>query len=81
MWYDEFLNQKKAMDCKQDNGSSLPIPAIDISKTWAADMADELVDAVAQYGFVFVRSEGTGFTKPILDNAFALVKMEPFLPR
>lgn len=61
------------MGAKRSNGSNLQIPVIDISEVSAADAADQLVDAVARYGFVFVRGEGIGFTRQILDNAFALV--------
>ena len=68
------------MDDKQINISSLQIPVIDISDADAEDTADRLVDAVARYGFAFVRGEGIGFTKPILDNAFELVKPELFRP-
>ncbi|KAF6222139.1 hypothetical protein HO133_001225 [Letharia lupina] len=60
------------MDARRSNGSSLQIPVIDISEASAADTAGQLVDAVARYGFVFVRGEGIGFTKQTLDNAFAL---------
>ena len=64
------------MGDKGSNVSSLQIPVIDISDTHAEDTADQLVDAVARYGFAFVRGEGIGFTKPVLDNAFELVKPE-----
>ncbi|CAD6594320.1 MAG: hypothetical protein ASARMPRED_009144 [Alectoria sarmentosa] len=62
------------MGAERSNGSSAQtqIPVIDISEASAADTADQLVDAVARYGFVFVRGEGLGFTRHILDNAFAL---------
>ncbi|CAF9934478.1 MAG: hypothetical protein ALECFALPRED_005958 [Alectoria fallacina] len=62
------------MGAKRNNGSSaqIQIPVIDISEASAADTADQLVDAVARYGFIFVRGEGLGFTRQILDNAFAL---------
>lgn len=57
---------------------------IDISEASTADTADkadQLVDAVARYGFVFVRGEGIGFTRHILDNAFALVRRKQYLDR
>lgn len=61
---------------KESNVSSLQIPVIDISDADAEETANQLVDAVARYGFAFVRGEGIGFTKPVLDNAFELVKPE-----
>ena len=67
------------MDARRSNGSSLQIPVIDISEASAADTAGQLVDAVARYGFVFVRGEGIGFTKQTLDNAFALVRPKQLL--
>lgn len=71
------------MGAKRNNGSSaqIQIPVIDISEASAADTADQLVDAVARYGFIFVRGEGLGFTRQILDNAFALVRLKRFLDR
>lgn len=69
------------MGDEQSNVSSLQIPVIDISDAGAEDTAEQLVDAVARYGFVFVRGVGTGFTKSILDDAFELVKTEQFLSR
>ena len=68
------------MGDKESNVSSLQIPVIDISDADAEETADQLVDAVARYGFAFVRGEGIGFTKPVLDNAFELVKAEQFRP-
>ena len=64
----------------ESNVSSLQIPVIDISDADAEDTADQLVYAVARYGFAFVRGEGTAFTKPVLDNAFELVNPEQFRP-
>ena len=60
------------------NVSSLQIPVIDISDADAEGTADQLVDAVARYGFAFVRGQGTAFTKPILDNAFELVRLKHY---
>ena len=68
------------MGDKESNVSSLQIPVIDISDADAEETADQLVDAVARHGFAFVRGEGIGFTKPVLDNAFELVKAEQFRP-
>ena len=62
------------------NGSNLRIPVIDIADAAEnPNTADQLIDAVARYGFVYIRGEGTGFTRPILDKAFALVIMKQFL--
>lgn len=69
------------MGDEQSNALSLQIPVINISDADTQDTAEQLVDAVARYGFVFVRGVGTGFTKSILDNVFELVKTEQFLSR
>ena len=68
------LKAAEMMGDKESDVLSLPIPVIDISNANTEDTADQLVDAVARYGFAFVRGEGIGFTKPVLDNAFELVK-------
>lgn len=60
------------MGPEPSNGSSLKIPVIDISEASEADTADQLVDAVARYGFVFIKGESIGFTKRVLDDTFAL---------
>lgn len=69
------------MGAKGSNDSSLQIPVIDIFEASAADTADQLVDAVARSGFVFVRGQGIHFTRQILDDAFALVRPKQFLDR
>ena len=69
------------MGDKWGSVSSLQIPVIDISDAASEDTADQLVDAVARYGFVYIRGEGISFTKPIIDNAFELVRMERHPPR
>lgn len=69
------------MGDKWSSVSSLQIPVIDISDAASEDTADQLVDAVARYGFVYVRGEGIGFTKRVIDNAFELVKTERLPPR
>lgn len=67
------------MGPEPSNGSSLKIPVIDISEASEADTADQLVDAVARYGFVFIKGESIGFTKRVLDDTFALVRLKQFL--
>lgn len=69
------------MGSKRSNGSSLQIPVIDlrVSEATEADTAEQLVDAVARYGFVFIKGEETGFTKQIVDDTFALVRPNQFL--
>lgn len=55
------------------NEEAVRIPVIDIS-TANTQTGDELVNAVVQYGFVFVKSKGVGFTKQIIDEMFQLVR-------
>lgn len=62
------------MVSKRSNGSSLQIPVIDLFEASEAITADQLVDAVARYGFVFIKGEGTDFTKQIVDDTFELVR-------
>ena len=65
------------MGSKRSNDPTIQIPVIDISEAIeadAVDTAERLVDAITRYGFVFVKGEGLGFTRSILDNVFALVR-------
>ena len=66
------------MDSKRSNDPSLrvQIPVIDISEAGEAETADQLVDAIARYGFVFVKGDEIVFTRQILDDVFALVRPE-----
>ena len=59
------------MDGLKREIQSVRIPVLDIGR---ASTAERLVEAVAQFGFVFVKGEGLGFTVGILDEAFALVR-------
>ena len=71
------------MEIKRSNDPSLrvQIPVIDISEAGEAETADQLVDAVVRYGFVFIKGEGIVFTRQDLDDVFALVRPEKFLNR
>lgn len=69
------------MGANRGIGPDFNIPVIDVSHASAADTADQLVDAVARYGFAFVRGEGLGFTRQILDDGFALVRSKQLLHR
>jgi hypothetical protein len=62
------------MDHTQSNGTTAQIPVIDLSGA-DAQTADQLVKAVAEYGFVFVKGEGLDFTAQILNDTFALVSL------
>ena len=59
----------------QSHGTTAQIPVIALSGA-NAQTADQLVKAVAEYGFVFVKGEGLGFTAQILNDTFALVSLE-----
>lgn len=48
------------------------IPVIDISGS-QQDIGDQLVIAIRQWGFVFVKGNNTGFTAPLIDHTFELV--------
>lgn len=57
------------------NGHGLQIPVIDISHVDEAT-GDEMVDAAARYGFLYVSANGTDFTSQIVDSTFGLVSAE-----
>lgn len=59
-----------------DSRDNVQIPVIDISN---ADhtTGHELVEAVAKYGFVFIRAHGTDFTSDLVDGMFGLVSDKP----
>ena len=69
------------MGSKSSSGSSLHIPVIDISEASEAETANQLVTAVAQSGFVFIKGEDVRFTRQILDDTFALVRPKQLLDR
>lgn len=54
------------------NGHTGQIPVIDLSGP-ENDVAQQLVDAAATYGFVYVRSLGKDIPVAAIDNMFALV--------
>jgi isopenicillin N synthase-like dioxygenase len=57
--------------------TSSPIPVIDISGSLPeADVAKQLVDAAATYGFVYVKSEGRDIPVEAIDSIFQLVRQQ-----
>ncbi len=60
------------MSARNNNGSNLEIPLIDLSRE-DLQTADLLVEALAKYGFAFVRGQGLGFDSEILNDMFDLV--------
>ncbi len=58
------------------NGQSGQIPIIDISGSLPeAEVAKQLVDAAATYGFVYVKNEGKDIPVEAIDSIFALVRL------
>lgn len=57
------------------NGHTGQIPVIDISgsTTPEAEVAKQLVDAAATYGFVYIRNQGKDIPVEAIDNTFSLV--------
>ena len=55
--------------------SDLQIPIIDVSRI-DSGTGSQLINAMAQYGFVFVKGRNTGFTSETIDHAFSLVGHE-----
>jgi isopenicillin N synthase-like dioxygenase len=57
------------------NKNSSPIPVIDISGSLPeTEIAKQLVDAAAAFGFVYVKSEGKDIPIEAIDSIFQLVK-------
>lgn len=54
------------------NGRAGQIPVIDLSGP-ETEVAKQLVDAAATYGFVYVKSQGKDIPIEDIDNIFALV--------
>lgn len=51
---------------------AINIPVIDILNA-DAQIGEQLVKAVVQWGFVFIKAHGSGFTSDIIDNMFQIV--------
>jgi len=57
------------------NGHTGQIPVIDISGSQPeSEVAKELVDAAATYGFVYVKNEGKDISVKDIDRTFELVR-------
>ena len=50
------------------------IPVIDLTNS-TADLGDLLVESISRWGFVFIRSLGSGFTPGAIDRIFELVRL------
>ena len=56
----------------QNGSDKIQIPIIDIRDS-SDQTADELVEAIANSGFVFIRGAGTGFDAEVISNIFEIV--------
>jgi isopenicillin N synthase-like dioxygenase len=57
------------------NGHTGQIPVIDISGPLPeSEIAEQLVDAAATYGFVYVKNEGKDIPVEAIDSVFDLVR-------
>lgn len=48
------------------------IPVIDISNA-GTPTAEELINAVVQWGFVYIKAAGSGFTPELINETFQIV--------
>jgi len=55
------------------NGHGLQIPVIDISHADEAT-GEEMVDAAARYGFLYIRADGIGASPQFVDRMFERVR-------
>ena len=57
---------------------TINIPVIDILN---ADVyiGEQLINAVVQWGFVFIKAHGSGFTSDIINNMFQIVSFQGIL--
>ena len=60
-------------DMAASNNDVFHIPLIDLSND-TTRIGDLLVDSVSKWGFVFIRSVGSGFTPEVVDRAFEMVR-------
>ena len=60
------------------NGTSEQLPIIDISNP-DSHTGDRLLQAASEWGFVYIKNQGLGFTPEILDRTFGLVKLATWL--
>ena len=64
------------------NGHTGQIPVIDISGSQPeSEVAEELVDAAATYGFVYVKNEGKDIPIKDIDRTFELVRSRILSPK
>lgn len=57
------------------NQEAIDIPVIDLSNA-KSQTGEQIVNAVVEWGFVFIKAHGSGFTPQIIDNTFQLVSHE-----
>lgn len=57
------------------NDEVINIPVIDILNA-DIQIGEQLVNAVVQWGFVFIKAHGSGFTSDIINNMFQIVSLK-----
>lgn len=63
----------------KENNGAIQLPVIDISK-FTAEVGQQLLDAATKYGFLYIDTNGTGFTESMVDRAFELSRRFFALP-
>lgn len=57
-----------------DTATPIELPVIDISNPHDPAVGKAMLDAAANYGFLYVNSKGSDFTVEDVDHGFELVK-------
>ena len=59
------------------NQEATGIPVINISNA-NARTAEQLIEAVVKWGFVYIEAHGSGFTPDVIENMFQIVSKKAF---
>lgn len=68
------------MGSTEESGRVIDLPVIDISE-FSVEVGKQLLDAAVTYGFLYISTNGTGFTESMVDREFELSRQFFALPQ
>lgn len=75
----DLSDQVSNMESTKSGGEAIQLPVIDVSN-FGTDVGKQMLDAATRFGFLYISTNGTGFTEDVVDRHFQLSQQLFALP-